>query len=169
MGYQQNQENDFYRFGSVLLFPQWKSKPLFDPSQNKQGDEKKASKKGVSTKDDEYITIAPNIGAKQNETFICNMSTSIYKKYSTTETTDDDFTEYDKRMLSIVEELVTESLEGDTKGKAYKGTAVRHLTEDESINNIGASIAYAFNKKQKNGRIFRCPLGLVMLFLHLIT
>lgn len=75
------------------------------------------------------------------------MSTSIYKKYSTTETTDDDFTEYDKRMLSIVEELVTESLEGDTKGKAYKGTAVRHLTEDESINNIGASIAYAFNKK----------------------
>lgn len=26
VGYQQNQENDFYRFGSVLLFPQRKSK-----------------------------------------------------------------------------------------------------------------------------------------------
>jgi len=137
----------FIDLAQCFSFHNGKAKPLFDPSQNKQGDEKKASKKGVSTKDDEYITIAPNIGAKQNETFICNMSTSIYKKYSTTETTDDDFTEYDKRMLSIVEELVTESLEGDTKGKAYKGTAVRHLTEDESINNIGASIAYAFNKK----------------------
>ena len=133
-----------------FVFHNGQAKPMFDSEQNKQGDDKKASKKGKSTKEDEYITIAPNIGAKQNETYIFNMSTSLYRKYTTTETTDDDFTEYDKRLLSIVEELVTESLEGDPKGKEYKGTVVRHLTEDESINNIGASVAYAFNKKSED-------------------
>jgi len=91
-----------------FVFHNGQAKPMFDSEQNKQGDDKKASKKGKSTKEDEYITIAPNIGAKQNETYIFNMSTSLYRKYTTTETTDDDFTEYDKRLLSIVEELVTE-------------------------------------------------------------
>lgn len=52
-------------------------------------------------------------------------------------------------MLSLVNELLTESLEADPKGKEYRGTATRHLTEDESISNIGASIAYAFNKRSE--------------------
>lgn len=122
------------------------STPLFDSSYKKQGD-KKASKTGASTKDDVYITLAPNNGARQNETYICNLETGIYGKYSTAETPSHDFTDYDKRLYSILEELLTESMNADPKGKEYKGTAVRHMTEDESINNIGASIAYAFNKR----------------------
>ena len=121
---------------------------MFDSGSKKQGD-KKASKKGVSTKDDEYISIAPSIGSEQNETFIVQMSTRIYGKYTTTESPSNDFTDYDKRLLTVVEELVSESLEADPKEKEYKGTAVRHMTEDESINNIGASIAYSFNKKSE--------------------
>jgi hypothetical protein len=140
----------FIDLAQCFAFHNGAAKPLFDPSKNKQGDDKKASKKGVSTKDDEFITIAPSIGTKQNETFICNMSTYIYGNYSTSESPSDDFTDYDKRLLSIVEELVSESLNVDPKGKEYKGTTVRHLTEDESINNIGASVAYAFNKNTEN-------------------
>ena len=125
------------------------SAPLFDSTDKSQGD-KKASKKGVSTKDDVYITLAPSIGTKQNDVFICNMSTRIYGDYSTSETPSNDFTEYDKRLLNILGELLDESLKADPKGKNYLGTAVRHLTEDESINNIGASIAYAFNKNTED-------------------
>ena len=139
----------FIDLAQCFSFHNGKAKPLFDPEKNKQGDDKKASKKGVSSQEDEYITIAPNIGTKQNETFIIQMSTRIYGPYTTTESPSNDFTDYDKRLLTIVEELVAESLEGDPKGKEYKGTAFRHLTEDESINNIGASIAYSFNKKSE--------------------
>lgn len=124
------------------------SSPLFDPTEKKQGDNK-ASKKGVSTKDDEYITIAPAIGSNQNETFICNMSTRIYGNYTTSESPSGDFSEYDKRLLSTIESLLTESMAADPKGKNYSGTVVRHMGEEESINNIGASIAYAFNKKSE--------------------
>ena len=106
----------------------------------------KASKRGVSTKDDLYITIAPSFGSKQKETYICNMSTQIYGKYSSSETPSNDFTDYDKRLLTIIGELTEEA---KINGK-YEGTASRHLTEDESINNIGASIAYAFNKNTEN-------------------
>lgn len=133
-----------------FAFHNGKAKPLLDPSANEQNDDKKASKKGKSSKEDEYITIAPNIGAKQNETKICNMATSLYGKYTTSETPIGDFSDYDKRLLSTLEELLDESLSADPKGKYYVGTAVRHLTEDESINNIGASIAYAFNKKSED-------------------
>lgn len=124
------------------------SSPLFDPTEKKQGDNK-ASKKGFSTKDDEYITIAPAIGSNQNETFICNMSTRIYGNYTTSESPSGDFSEYDKRLLSTIESLLTESMAADPKGKEYSGTVVRHMGEEESINNIGASIAYAFNKKSE--------------------
>lgn len=138
----------FIDLAQCFAFHNGASTPLFDSSVKKQGD-KKASKKGISTKDDEYISIAPSIGAEQNETFIIQMSTRIYGDYTTTETPSNDFTDYDKRLLNIVEELVTESQEADRKGKDYVGTAVRHLTEDESINNIGASVAYSFNKKSE--------------------
>ena len=135
----------FIDLSQCFAFHNGASAPLFDASDKKQGD-KKASKKGVSSKDSGFISIAPSIGTSQNETFIVQMSTRIYGKYTTSETPSSDFTDYDKRLLSIVEELISESLEGDPKGKEYKGTAIRHLTEDESINNIGASIAYSFNK-----------------------
>lgn len=137
----------FIDLAQCFAFHNGQAKPLLEANNNKKDDDKKASKKGVSTKDDEYLTIAPTLGVKQNETFICRMSTGLFHKYSTSETTNSDFTEYDKRLLSIVEELVSESQQADPKGKEYKGTSVRHLMEDESINNIGASIAYAFNKK----------------------
>jgi hypothetical protein len=138
----------FIDLAQCFAFHNGASAPLFDSGSKKQGD-KKASKKGVSTKDDEYISIAPSIGSEQNETFIVQMSTRIYGKYTTTESPSNDFTDYDKRLLTVVEELVSESLEADPKEKEYKGTAVRHMTEDESINNIGASIAYSFNKKSE--------------------
>lgn len=120
--------------------------PMFDSKQ----DEKHASKKGVATSVDEFITIAPATGSEQNATFICSMTTGIYGKYTTTTTPSEKFSEYDKRLYSIIDELTDESRKGDPKGKEYKGTATRHLTEDESINNIGASIAYAFNKRSEN-------------------
>ena len=138
----------FIDLAQCFAFHNGASTPLFDSSNNKQGD-KKASKKGFSTKDDEYISLAPSLGTDQNETFITRMSTRIYGPYTTTESPSNDFTDYDKRLLNIVEELVSESQEADHKGKEYLGTAVRHLTEDESINNIGASIAYSFNKKSE--------------------
>lgn len=117
------------------------------PMYEKQTDEKKASKAGVSTSIDEFIAIAPNTGRKQNETFICNLAARIYGKYSTTEETNRDFSEYEERLLSTIGDLLEESLAGDPKGKKYLGAASRHLTEDESVSNIGASLAYAFNKR----------------------
>lgn len=136
----------FIDLAQCFAFHNGASMPLFDSSEKKQGD-KKASKKGVSSKDDTYITIAPSIGAKQSETFVCNMSTHIYGNYTTAETPNGDFTDYDKRLLTMIEDLLNESKKADPKDKEYCGTVVRHMTEDESINNIGASIAYAFNKK----------------------
>lgn len=122
------------------------SRPLFDTTKQNQGD-KKASKKGVSSNADVMITLAPNTGGQQSETFIASMSTGIYGNYSTSESPTGDFTEYDKRMINVLDDLLNESQDADPRGKEYFGTATRHMTEDESINNIGASIAYAFNKK----------------------
>lgn len=139
----------FIDLSQCFAFHNGASTPLFDTSEKKQGD-KKASKKGVSTKDDTYITIAPTIGAKQSETFICNMSTRIYGHYTTSETPSGDFTDYDKKLLSMIEQLLEDSKKADPKGKEYVGTVAHHMTEDESINNIGASIAYAFNKKAED-------------------
>lgn len=124
------------------------SKPMFDKAQL---DERHASKKGQTTSIDEFITIAPATSSgKVNETAIVNMGTGIYGKYSTSETPFGEFTDYDKRLLTLIDEMLTESLNADPKGKEYKGTVARHLTEDESINNIGASIAYAFNKRSED-------------------
>ena len=120
--------------------------PMFDKKQN----EKHASKKGVATSVDDFITIAPATGSNQNATFICNMTTGIFGKYSTASSPSDKFSEYDKRLLSLINDLVTESQKANPKSKEYEGTVSRHLTEDESINNIGASIAYAFNKRSEN-------------------
>lgn len=121
------------------------SYPLYDEHQN----DKHASKKNVSTSIDEFISIAPSIGSKQNATFICNLSGFLYKKYNTTEASSENFSEYEERLLSLINELVNESLAEDPKGKNCVGTASRHLTEDESVNVIGASLAYAFNKRSE--------------------
>ena len=59
------------------------SMPLFPPSEEQNAFKNgKASKRGVSTKDDVYITIAPSFGSKQKETYICNMSSRIYGKFT---------------------------------------------------------------------------------------
>lgn len=119
------------------------SYPLF----TKPVDEKNASKKNVSTSIDEFVSIAPATGNKQNETFICYLGGKIFGEYNTQESPSGDFTEYDERLLTLINEMVNESLEADPKGKNYLGTSYRHLTEDESINNIGVNVAYAFNKR----------------------
>ena len=136
----------FIDYAQCFVFHNGASMPLFDDTKKKMGD-KKASKMGVSTKDEPYLTIAPAMDNNPVPTFICKMTTRMYRKYSTSETTTEDFTDYEKRMLGLIEEMVEESKEADPKGKEYTGTVVRHLMEDESINNIGASIAYSFNKK----------------------
>lgn len=140
----------FIDLSQCFVFYNGASMPLVSTGQGDKKakkENKKASKMGISSEDDSYISIAPNMGAKQTETFICNLSTSLYGNYTTTESPSGDFSDYDKRLLEIIEGLITESAKADSKGKEYKGTVVRHLTEDESINNIGVAIAYAFNKK----------------------
>lgn len=122
------------------------SRPIFSQDQ----DEKFASKKGETTAIDEFITVAPATGAKQNATFICSMAAGIHGSYTTTETPSGDFTDYDKRFFELIGEMVVESQQEDPKGKLCLGTVSRHLLEDESINNIGASISYAFNKRAED-------------------
>lgn len=138
----------FIDLAQCFAFHNGSAKPLFNNDEKKQGD-KKVSKAGISTKDDAFITLAPNMGNKQNETKICYMTTRIYGDYSTSETPSDDFTEYDKRFFNTIGVLI-EKAKVSPKDKDYEGTASIHLTEDESINNIGASIAYAFNKNTEN-------------------
>ncbi len=133
----------FIDLSQCFLIHNGSSYPMFE----KEQDEKNASKKKQSTSIDEFISIAPATGSKQNETFICNMAGGVYGKYSTTESPSGNFSEYEERLLTMMNELINESLEADPKGKDYLGTASRHLTEDESVSNIGASIAYAFNKR----------------------
>lgn len=86
---------------------------------SKETDEKKASKKNVSTSIDEFISIAPATGSKQNETFICNLAgIGGYGKYTTTESPSGNFSEYDERLINLLNEMINESLEADRKGKA---------------------------------------------------
>lgn len=113
-------------------------------------DEKDASKKGATTSIDEFVTIAPAMGSKTNETHVCNLGNRLYGSYSSTESPSEDFSEYDLRLLNIIGDLVNESQNADPKGKQYLGASSRHLTEDESVNNIGASIAYAFSKRSED-------------------
>ena len=101
--------------------------PLFNREEKKQGD-KKASKTGLSTKDDAYITLAPSMGTKQNPTKICYMTTRLYGEYSTTESPSEDFTEYDKRFYNAIAKLIEEA-KTKKKDKDYEGTYALHLTE----------------------------------------
>lgn len=119
------------------------SYPMFE----EQRDERHASKKGESTSIDQFISIAPATGNKQNDTFICNLGNGIYGKYTTSESPSGKFSEYQERLLTMINEMINESLTADPKGKQYLGASHRHLTEDESVDNIGANIAYAFNKR----------------------
>ena len=137
----------FLDLSQCFLTHNGSSYPMF----SKESDEKQASKKNASTSIDEFISIAPATGNKQNATFICNLAGILgYGNYSTTETPSGKFSEYEERLLNLLNEMVNESLEADKKGKNYVGTSYRHLTEDESVNNIGANIAYAFNKRAEN-------------------
>lgn len=137
----------FIDLAQCFAFHNGSSTPMYRPSidvANKKGD-KKASKLGVSTKDDPLIVLAPNMGTNQTETFICCMSSFIFGYYSTSETPSTTFTDYDRRLFNVIEKLL-DGAKTNPKAKNYDGTCTIHLTEDESINNIGASIAYSFNK-----------------------
>ena len=139
----------FIDLSQCFYFHNGSSTPFISTGENDKKakkDDKKASKSGLSTKDDMYLSIAPTIGNDQKETSIAIMSRYVFGTYSTTESPSSDFTDYHKRLLNLIEELVTESQKADPKEKECLGTVSRHLTEDESISNIGASIAYAFNK-----------------------
>lgn len=133
----------FIDLSQCFLINNGSSYPMFSTAT----DEKKASKAKYSDSIEEFLSIAPSIGSDQNETFITNLETRIYGNYSSTENPTGKFSDYDKRFLNLIDEMLDESLKADPKGKNYYGTVMRHLTEDESINNIGASIAYAFNKR----------------------
>lgn len=133
----------FIDLSQCFAFHNGTSYPMFDEHK----DEKNASKSKESTSIDQFISIAPAIGGKQNDTFICNLAGGIYGKYTTSESPSGQFSQYEERMLTLMNELINESLSADPKGKQYIGTSHRHLMEDESINNIGANIAYAFNKR----------------------
>lgn len=125
------------------------SRPIYTREGKKGNSGKKASESNISTADI-FITVAPNTGTETNETCICLLtSDSFYGKYSTIESPNQDFTDFEKRLLNVVNDLVNESLIEDPKGKNYLGSATRHFTEDESVNNLGASIAYAYNKDAK--------------------
>ena len=140
------QKTIFIDLSQCFLVYNGTSHPMFSDKL----DEKSASKKGVSTSIEEFMAIAPATGSKQNETWICDMSIGLYHEYGTAEATDKDFSDYDIRLLRIINDLLMESQNADPKKKYYIGAASRHLTEDESVNNIGASIAYAFNKRTEN-------------------
>lgn len=122
------------------------SYPMFSEHQ----EEKQASKKNVSTSIDQYISIAPAVGGKQNPTFICNLAGNLYGGYTTSESPSGNFSEYEERLLTLIGELYEESVSMDPKKKDPIGTVSRHLLEDETINSVGASIAYAFNKKAED-------------------
>lgn len=120
------------------------------PMLSKDQDEKNASKTGVSSSIDNFLSIAPAVGSKQNATFICNLANLAgYGKYTTKESPSGNISEYEERLFTLINEMVYESLVADPKRKSYKGTSYRHLTEDESVNTIGANIAYSFNKRSE--------------------
>lgn len=134
----------FIDLSQCFLVHNESSFPMFSEKQN----EKKASKKGVSTSIDEFITIAPSMGKKQNETFIVSLTAQYYYgEYNTVESPSGEFSEYDERLMSLVSEIVEESRQSSKNGKECSGTVYRHLTEDESVSTYGASLAYGFNKK----------------------
>lgn len=136
----------FIDYSQCFVVNNGSSFPMF----GKKQDERHASRMGVTTSIDEFLTIAPATGSEQNETFVCNMATGVHGTYTTTTSPSKQFTEYDKRLRTLIAQLTDESKKGDRKGKKYLGTVAKHLTEDESISNIGASIAYAFSKKSEN-------------------
>lgn len=110
-------------------------------------DEKNASKVKRSDMNGDFISIAPN---NKNETFICNFAGLTYGKYSSVESPSSNFSEYDERLLNLISEMVGESTIGDKKKYYFVKTTHRHLTEDESISNIGVNLAYAFTKNTEN-------------------
>lgn len=129
----------FIDLAQCFLYHNGSSTPMFQPFVEKKRGDKKASIIGLSTNNDNRIVLAPNMGVNQNETYICSLTSQIFGYYTTTETPSETFTDYDRRLLNIIKKLIDGS-------KTNHGSYAIHLTEDESINNIGASIAYAFNK-----------------------
>ena len=119
------------------------SYPMYEETQVK----KKAAKKGIVTSADVFITISPSLGEKQNEVAICSLGLTAWGKYTTSETPLGTIDDKSRQLFAVINELTEKSKSEDPKGKQYLGTATRHLTEDESFQNIAVSIAYAFNKK----------------------
>ena len=137
----------FIAVDQSFLIHNGSARHLWDNSKKKQG-EKKASEKAMATEENVTITIAPKISENQSPTWICDVSTALYGSYSTSETPTGNFTEYDKRLFSAIETLTTEAKrKEDKKQDVFTGSSAIHFTEDESVVNLGFSIAYSFNKK----------------------
>lgn len=110
--------------------------------------EDQASQKSYTTSIDEFMSIAPSMGMEQKPTFICRIENDITAGvYNSSEKESSDFSERSIRFIEMLNEMVNESLMKDPKGKQYLGSSHRHLTEDESVSNIGVNIAYSFNKR----------------------
>ena len=136
----------FINLSQCFLINNGSSYPMYSEST----DEKKASKAKKSTSIEEFLSIAPATGSNQNVTYLTTLNTRTLGKYSSSEGPSEEFSNYDRRLLNLVDEMLNESLQADPNGKEYLGTVKRHLTEEESISNIGASIAYAFNKNAED-------------------
>lgn len=150
-----SQKTIFIDLEQCFLYHNGASRPIWQQEESEKDSKKskkeKNSKAGYSDGIGAFLTIAPNPGSKHNYTLICPVTNDgFFGNYSTTESPSGDFSDYDKKLFTVLNELIQESLSGDSKGKECIGTASRHLTEDESINQIGASIAYSFNKKTED-------------------
>ena len=128
------------------------SSPMYDENQGKS----KKSKKGITTSTDVFLTIAPSLGDKQDATFIRSLTPFVWGNYTTTETPlSTDFfgnvkggglTKADKNLFNVLNDLAEKAKAADPKKKHYIGAASCHLTEDESIQTISASIAYEIGR-----------------------
>lgn len=122
------------------------SYPLDEDISKKDLDKNVASKFAISTSNSDFISIPPYNGGRQNSTYIASFICPFLGLYSTSGSNFRDFSDYEERFITLINKLVTESKSKDPKGNKYLGTAVAHLTEDESIWTLGATLAYSFSK-----------------------
>lgn len=122
--------------------------PLFSEN-NKKRNKHNDSEQGISG-EDLFLTIAPSVGLKQKATKITELEIGLYKYYDTSEGANEKFDDYTLRLFENLGEMLEESISEDPKKKQYVGSASRHFTEDESVDIIGATVSYAFDKKSED-------------------
>lgn len=137
----------FFDLSQCFLVHNGTSYPMYDAQRNE-----KNSNRANATILDEYLSIPPMSGDTPKETFIASFSGYLIGNYSTSETPSGKFSDYEKRLLETVGELLDATMVTDEKGRQQNITtsASKHFLEDESVSTFGASIAYAFNKRAED-------------------